>query len=65
MKNLTDFRKTIETGLDPRLCSAGNIDMLSTEGFLPSKRIGLLQHTIDNEMSALARLTFYENFLLE
>ena len=31
MKNLTDFRKTGETGVDPRLCSAGNIDMLSTE----------------------------------
>ena len=25
MKNLTDFRKTVETGVDPRLCSAGNI----------------------------------------
>lgn len=33
MKNLTDFHNTVETGVDPRLCSAGNIDMLSTEGF--------------------------------
>lgn len=46
-------------------CSAGNIDMLSTDdGFvLPSKRKDLLQHTVDNEVSALARLTFYENLL--
>ena len=35
MKNLNDFRKTVETVVDLRLCSAGNIDMLSTEGFLP------------------------------
>ena len=35
MKNLTDFRKTVETGVDPCLCSAGNNEMLSTEGFLP------------------------------
>ena len=36
----------------------GNIDMLLSEGFvLPSKGKGLLQHTV----SALARLTFYEN----
>ena len=61
MKNLNDFRKTVETGVDPRLCSAGNIDMLSTEGFLPWKRKGLLQHTVDNEIPALARLTCYEN----
>ena len=35
MKNLNDFRKTVETGVDPRLCSAGNVDILSAEGFLP------------------------------
>ena len=36
----------------------GNIDMLLSEGFvLPSKGKGLLQHIV----SALARLTFYEN----
>ena len=35
--------------------------MMSTEDFLPSRRKGLLQHTVDNEVSALVRLTFYEN----
>ena len=38
--------------------------MLSTEGFLPSKRKGLLQHTADSKVSALARLTLYENLLI-
>ena len=42
MKNLNDFPKTVETGVDPRLCSAGDNEMLSTEGFLPWKRKGLL-----------------------
>ena len=37
------------------------MDLLSTEGFLPSKRKGLLQDTVDNEVSALARFAFYEN----
>ena len=39
--------------------------MLSTDDgfFLPSKRKDLLQHIVDNEVSALARLTFYENLL--
>ena len=32
--------------------------------FLPSKRKGLLYNTLDNEMSALARLAFYENLLI-
>ena len=46
--------------------SAGNIDMMSTEGFSfsPSKRRDILQHTVDNEVSALARLTIYENLLI-
>ena len=43
--------------------SSGIIDMLSTEGFLPSRRKGLLQHTFNNEMSSLARLAFTENLL--
>ena len=38
--------------------------MLSTEGFLPSKRKGLLQDTVDNEESALVRFAFYENLLI-
>ena len=32
--------------------------------FLPYRRKGLLQHTVDNEVSVLARLTFYENLLI-
>ena len=37
--------------------------MLSTEDCFTLKMRGLLQHTVDtcNEVSALARLTFYEN----
>ena len=38
--------------------------MLSTEGFFPSKRKGLLQDTVDNEVSALAMLSFCENLLI-
>ena len=43
---------------------AKNIDMLSIEGFLPSKRKGLLQQVAHNKVYALARLTFYENLLI-
>ena len=32
--------------------------------FVPSERKGLLQHTVDKEMSALAWLAFYENSLI-
>jgi len=45
-------------------CRAKNIDTLSIEGFLPSKRKGLLQQLAHNEVYALARLTFYENLLI-
>ena len=45
-------------------CSAKNIDTLSIQGFLPSKRKGLLQQVALNEVYALARLTFYENLLI-
>ena len=38
--------------------------MMSTERFLSSRRKGLLQHTVDNEVSAIARLTFSENLLI-
>ena len=38
--------------------AAGNIDMLSTEGFLPSERKGLLQPILHKEVPALARLPF-------
>ena len=36
--------------------------MLSNGGlFFPSKKKGLSQHTVDNEVSALSRLTFSES----
>ena len=46
----------------PVCCSAGNIDMLSTEGFftLKKERSIYMQQTVDNE----ARLAFYENSLI-
>ena len=40
----------------PGYCSARNIEMLSTEGFYFQKKKGLLQHTVDNEVPASARL---------
>ena len=44
---------------------AGNIDIKSTEGVsVPSKKKGLLQHPVDNKVSALARLTLYENLFI-
>ena len=45
-------------------CSVENIDTLSIEGFLPSERKSLLQQEAHNEVSPLARLTFYENLLI-
>ena len=46
-------------------CSAGNIDMLSTEGSLPLRKKGLIpKDTVDSDVSALARLAFYENLLI-
>ena len=45
--------------------SAGNIDMLSAEGFFYlQKRKGQLQNIFDKKVSALARLTFYENLMI-
>ena len=38
--------------------------MLSTEGFLLLERKSLLQQEAHNEVSALVRLTFYENLLI-
>ena len=32
--------------------------------FFPLERKGLLEHTVDNEVSTLVRLTFYENLLI-
>ena len=49
----------------PGYCSAGNIDMLSTEGFYFQKKKGLLQHAVDNEVPASASLAFYESLLIE
>ena len=48
----------------PVYCRAGNIDMLSTVLTLKKERSIYMQHTIDNEVSALARLAFYENSLI-
>ena len=50
----------------PVYCRAGNTDLLSTERSLGkgSSWKGLLQHTDENETSALARSTFYENLLV-
>ena len=48
----------------PGYCTAGNIDMLSTEGFYFQKKKGLLQHAVDNEVPASARLPFYESLLI-
>ena len=45
-------------------CSTENIDTLSTEGFLFLERKSLLQEVAHNEVSALVRLTFYENLLI-
>ena len=38
--------------------------MVSIEGFVPSKRKGLLQQVAHYEVYALARLTFDENLLI-
>ena len=48
----------------PGYCSARNIEMLSTEGFYFQKKKGLLQHAVDNEVLASARLPFYESLLI-
>ena len=50
----------------PVYCSVENTDLLSTERSLRkgSSWKGLLQHTDENETSALARSTFYENLLV-
>ena len=39
--------------------------MLATEGSLPSRKKGLIpKDTVDSDVSALARLAFYENLLI-
>ena len=38
--------------------------MLSTEVYFTFEGKGLLRHTVDNEVSALARFIFYENLLI-
>ena len=45
--------------------SAENIDVLLTEGFFTKEgKVYYVQHAVDNEESALARLTFCENLLI-
>ena len=39
-------------------CSAGNIDMLPTEGFLVLKKESLLQNTVDNDRSVRTLASF-------
>ena len=46
------------------LVAFGTSTCCQLKDFLPIKRKGLLQHTVDNEASALARLAFYENSLI-
>ena len=49
----------------PAFFSTGCFDKLSTVFFFfPLRRKGLLDHTDDNEMFALAVLTLYENLLI-
>ena len=50
-------------------CTAGNIDMLSTTStevffFIQKKEQYITAPTVDNEVSAVVRLTFYENLLI-
>ena len=47
------------------MCCVANIDRLAVNlrKFFTFKRKGLLKHTVDNEVSVLARLTFYKNQL--
>ena len=42
----------------------GTLTCCQLKVFLPSKRKGFLQHTVDDELSALARFAFYENLLI-
>ena len=46
------------------LIALGTFTCRQLKDFLPIKSKGLLQHAVDNEVSALARLTFYENSLI-
>ena len=43
------------------MVALGTSTCCQMKDFLPSKRKGLLQHIVDKEESALARLAFYEN----
>lgn len=44
--------------------STGNIDIVSTEDFLPSTKEGLLRRTVDYKVTALVRLTLSENLFI-
>ena len=46
------------------LVALGTSTYCQAKDFLPIKRKGLVQHTVDNEVSALARLAFYKNSLI-
>ena len=47
-----------------RIVALGTSTCCQLKNFLPSKRRGLLQHTVDIEVSALAKLALYENSLI-
>ena len=46
------------------MVALGTSTYCQLKDFLPSKRKGVLYQTVDNEVSALARLAFYENSLI-
>ena len=48
----------------PVFFSTGCFDKMSTVFFFPLRRKGLLDHTVNNEMFALAMLTLYKNLLI-
>lgn len=58
---------TITVSSYPVFFSTGCFDKMSTVFFLvffPLRRKGLLDHTVNNEMFALAMLTLYKNLLI-
>ena len=57
MHNLKDAEIEDQKSTYPVQCGAGNIKILSTERlFSPSQRKDLLQHKVDDEVSALATI---------
>ena len=59
---VTSCNRPIDVYIHPISCTAAL--GASIESLSRSKRKGLLQYTVDNEVYALARLAFYENLLI-